>query len=187
MPKSQEHQMRSRSIFVTMLAVPALIALLAWSSLAFANPAAVPSIYLPLLCGARCASRPTLGPEQFEARVIELANEARIAAGCPVAVVSDTLMRATGDWSSYMQATSDYRHSAGDFYPSYGYQGYVLEMIGGGDTPEYAFDRWMASPNHKRGIEYCLKLDDPAYRPDLIYEIGVGYAGAYSTLSIGVR
>jgi uncharacterized protein YkwD len=182
--------MSSRSLFASLLVLLLLaLAPAAWS-MASEQLETVPTVYLPLLCDARCASRatPPENPEAVEARVIELVNEARVAAGCPAATPNDTLMRATGDWSSYMSSTGHYIHSAPDYYSRYGYESSPLENIGAsGPFPELIFEAWMNSTPHRRAIEWCYLPNDPSYRPDQVYEIGVGYAGGYWTLAIGTR
>jgi uncharacterized protein YkwD len=180
--------MRPRRVVLALAGLSLALLALGWAAAARAG-SAPSSIYLPLICGSGCGSQPPVNPEipdPFEARVIELANEARVAAGCPVATVSPLLTRLSGEWSRYMDATRDYGHSPVNYYPDNGYEGIPLEMIGGDAEPEYIFERWMASPLHRAGIEYCIRPGEPEYRPDLIYEIGAGHDG-YWTLVIGVR
>lgn len=132
----------------------------------------------------------TTTPGAFEARMVELVNGARLAAGCPAALSNPILMRAAGDWSAYMARTGDYGHGTPEqFGQKYGaYPGGVMENINGGtNVPEYAFEGWMASPPHRRNLEWCYPATDPSYNPAMIYEIGVGYADGYWTLVIGDR
>jgi len=180
------------------LTLPTLLALLSLVTLVGAQaPATATKVYLPLVACPGCAGNsvlpnPTPAPvdaNAHEARIIQLVNEARVAVGCPAAIPNAVLMQATGDWSAYMAATSDYRHAPGNWYNTYGYpSGLVLENIGGSGYPDYMFEGWMLSSLHKRNIEWCLyHLDDPLYNPAVRYEIGIGYAGGYWTLAIGTN
>ncbi len=191
---------------------PLLLTLLTIAGMLSASPRSAPTgaeaqaaqitIYLPALSCPTCATKtpatpepqPSPAPENpdaFEARMIELVNQARTAAGCPAATPSSILMRAAGDWSAYMSATSDYQHAPSIWYsdPPYLYPtNAVLENIAGGsDSPDYVFSGWMASPAHRGNLEWCYHPDDPSYDPSRLYEIGVGYAGGYWTLAIGDR
>ena len=177
------------------LTLPTLLALLSLVTLVGAQaPATATKVYLPLVACPGCAGNsvlpnPTPAPvdaNAHEARIIQLVNEARVAVGCPAAIPNAVLMQATGDWSAYMAATSDYCHAGFGYYATYGYpSGLVLENIGGGDGPDYMFEGWMLSSLHKRNIEWCYPISDPSYSPAVRYEIGIGYAGGYWTLAIG--
>lgn len=159
--------------------------------------AAAARVYLPVVLCPTCAGAlPTPEPspipiDVLEARMVELVNQARLAAGCPKATLSATLMQATGDWSEYMRANNIGEHTPSDWYtaPPYLYPtNAVLENIAGGsDSADYVFDGWMASALHKRNLEFCYHPDNPSYDPAVFYEIGVGYSGGYWTLAIADR
>lgn len=126
-----------------------------------------------------------------EARMVELVNQARAAAGCPAATPSSTLMQATGDWSVYMQAHNIGEHAPSNWYtePPYLYPtNAVLENIAGGaDSAESIFAGWMGSPLHRRNLEWCYYPDNPSYHEAIYYEVGVGFAGGYWTLALADR
>jgi uncharacterized protein YkwD len=173
----------------------ALIALSALSGAAYAL-AATPTyrVYLPQVSCPNCTGpttppAPTPTPSSYAAQMTTLVNQARAAAGCPAVVANATLMRAAQDWTTTMANTGNYNHSGSTFYSGYGYTGGLFENINGGaDTPEYAFDTWMASPTHRSNMTWCYPTTDPSYNPAMIYEIGVGYAyPGYWTLVIGFR
>jgi len=163
------------------------------------EPTAVTKVFLPLVACPGCTGSvvgptptpsPTpvpVNPDAFEARIIQLVNEARAAVNCPAVTPNASLMQATGDWSAYMARTGDYRHSVvSSYYASYGYTDSVLENIGSSDGPEYIFEDWMRSTFHKRNIQWCYPPGDIAGQ-GAIYEIGIGYDGGYWTLAIGTR
>src|SRR5690606_16377235 len=111
---------------------------LAAAGLSLANAAAENKVYLPVLSCPGCDGpaqqptnppAPTPDPASYAAEMVELVNQARVARGCPAAVVSPTLMRAAQEWSATMASTGNYTHSGGDYYQGYGYKGAVLENI----------------------------------------------------------
>ena len=184
------------------LALPTLLALLAGLAplVGAQAPAATTKVYLPLVACPGCTGsvpRPSptpspttepVNPDAFEARIIQLVNEARATVGCPAVTPNASLMQATGDWSAYMARTGDYQHAPSNWYATYDYPSNgVLENISGGDEPEYVFEGWMLSTFHKRNIQWCYPISDPSYTADRIYEIGIGYDGSYWTLAIGDR
>lgn len=131
-------------------------------------------------------SAPTPDPSAFAGRMVELVNQTRVAAGCPVVTADATLMQAAQEWSSTMATTHSYRHSLGGYYQQAGFPGTTLENIAsGGDAPEYALEGWMLSPPHKANIEFCYPTSNPSYDPRIAYKIGVGYDEGYWTLVIG--
>lgn len=157
-------------------------------------------LYMPLLACPGCSgtsSRPTatprptttpigIAPERLE--VIELVNQARLAAGCPAARVNNTLMAASQGWSEYMDETGDYRHSFGTWYDEeYGYTTPILENIGVSGTAEQIFGAWMESAAHRENMLSCPEHDPNyfPYDPNTIYEIGVGHSNGYWTLGLG--
>lgn len=168
---------------------------LATAGLSLANASAENKVYLPVLSCPDCDGpaaqptnppAPTPDPASYAAEMVELVNQARVAAGCPAAVADPTLMRAAQDWSATMARSGNYTHSGGGYYQGYGYNGLVLENIAGGaETPNYAFQGWMNSPTHKGNLEFCYPASDPSYDPTMPYSIGVGYQDGYWTLAIG--
>ncbi|NTU81866.1 MAG: CAP domain-containing protein [Chloroflexales bacterium] len=156
--------------------------------------------FLPMVSCAGCpgeAVAPTPGPNPtpppvdeatYEAQVIALVNQARVAAGCPAALPNAALMEATGTWSAYMDRTGDYSHGTyAQFQQKYAaYPGWVLENIAGGiATPELVVATWSASPQHQRNMLFCYQPTDPSYNPARQFEIGVGYVNGYWTLALG--
>ncbi|NTU80091.1 MAG: CAP domain-containing protein [Chloroflexales bacterium] len=152
-------------------------------------------VFLPATSCPGCTgptAQPSPTPEDanaFESRMIQLVNEARVAAGCPAATPHPILMSATREWSEYMRANNLGEHAPSDFYTSRGYPtNAVLENIAGGsDIPEYVFDGWMGSPLHRRNLLFCYMPDNPSYDPSVFYEVGVGYSNGYWTLAIADR
>lgn len=153
------------------------------------------SVFLPAVSCPGCTGgdpQPTPeNPDPLEARMVELVNQARAAAGCPAAMPSPTLMRAAGDWSEYMRVHNIGEHAPSNWYSSSPYfypTDAVLENIAGGsDVPDYVFSLWMQSSLHRRNIEFCYHPDNPSYTPDRLYELGAGYSDGYWTLAIADR
>jgi uncharacterized protein YkwD len=169
----------------------------------FAQAAPPPAahIYLPLVNCPTCrgggvvvptaTAIPTATPvpndpeREMENEVIRLINIERVAAGCPAATPHPILMQATRDWSAYMERTSDYRHTDRDYYTRYGWPGGPRENLGGtGPDAAWVVEGWMESPLHRRNLLFCYKPDDPSYRPDRTYWIGVGIVGGYATMAL---
>lgn len=188
------------------LAALVVLALAALSTSAMRGADAANRAYTVYLSGVSCAScegtlpdptrlpspmpvpvTSTPEPSVYAARMIELVNEARVAAGCPAAIPHDALMRGAQAWSEKMDREGIYDHTIGGYYEDFGYTFGPLENIGSGDTPEFALDRWMESALHKRNLEWCYHPDNPSYRPDDVYDIGVGYMDGYWTLAIGTH
>lgn len=185
-----------------LIALTTLTTLIALGYAAYARAAAPTNrIYLPHVSCPTCTGPttspvqptpvpptpvpPTPNPSGYAAQMIVLVNQARAAAGCPAVVANATLMRAAQDWSTTMANTGNYNHSGSTFYSGYGFNGAVLENIGPGATPEYAYEGWMLSAPHKRNIEFCIPTSDPSYDPSMVYHIGVGYDRGYWTLALG--
>lgn len=172
--------------------------LLAVTATTRASGETAPEVYLPLVSCPGCTGgtsaptpSPTPRPDVPGAidQMVELVNQARLAAGCPAALPNAILMRAAQDWSDYVARTFDYRHAPSNWYtnPPYFYPtNSVWENMAVGETPDYAFEGWMGSTLHRRNIELCYKPDDPSYSPNINYDIGVGFAGGYWTLAIGI-
>lgn len=151
------------------------------------------NLYMPLMRCPTCSGGGGTGgenpPSDYPAEVIRLVNIERTEAGCPAALQNQSLMQGTQAWSEYMASSSDYRHSDNGWYPAYGYLHGTLENLGGGDDPYLVVNAWMNSIGHRTNILYCPQHDpiDPAYNPNVVYDIGVGYASGYWTLAIGSR
>lgn len=180
-------------ILLTLMATGLILALHQIAQASSFGAAEARMAYLPavscLACSGRQPTPPAPDPDAYEARMIELVNQARVAAGCPAAGIHPALVQATAEWSDYMSRTGDYSHGTPDQVDErYGpYPGGVLEDISGDGPPEYVFGNWMESPGHRRNLEYCYPPDDPSYRPTMVYDIGVGYVHGYWTLAIGWR
>lgn len=140
---------------------------------------------------------PTVTPDpntgeiwQFRQRMVELVNEARanepLCEG-KLVTIDDNLMRGAQAWSEEMLEVG-MQHSPGDWYFKHGYDGYeggVMENIGGGWFPEEMFEGWWNSPAHKRTIlDGC---DGSGNVRHWNYEIGIGFADGGWTLGIGLR
>lgn len=186
---------RSNPSALVALAALAVLSLLIAAN-ATAGLASTERIYLPLLfcptCAGTPAPTPTRKPDSYspeQLRAVELANQARVAAGCPAASINPKLMQATQAWSEYMLKTSDYRHAPNTWYPAYGYPYGGLENIGGAISPEEIIEGWLGSASHRRNMLWCeeAKPESPEYTALARYEIGVGFADGYWTLKIGIR
>lgn len=183
------------------LPIALALAALAALGLSQALAAARHQVHLPAVACAGCTGAsptvppaptvpptPAPDPAEYAARMVELVNQARVAAGCPAATANDALMRGAQAWSETMASTGNYRHSGGGYYEHYGYPwGYQENIDGGAETPEFAFEDWMSSAPHKGNLEFCYPISDPSYTTARIYEIGVGYDRFYWTLVVGWR
>lgn len=139
-------------------------------------------LYLPIQCAGDCSGRYYAN----RLRAIELANIERAKVGCPAALIADGLMRATQDWSYYMDSNRDFRHALSTHYTQYGYPQGVLENIGLLGLPDQFIEAILASPHHKRNMLYCDYSipGNPEYNPDVYYEIGVGESNGYWVMGI---
>lgn len=119
-----------------------------------------------------------------QAKVLELVNQARAAAGCPALTVNAKLTKAAQDHSADMAAHRNMSHTgsdgsdAGQRITRAGYQWrtYGENVAYGYSSPEQVMEGWMNSPGHKRNILDC------SYK-----EIGIGLAqpGQYWTQDFG--
>lgn len=179
----------------------AVLAVILGSAAYSAGAAGSNKVHLPMLACPGCngpapqpttptvpTPEPTPDTSAYAARMIELVNGARAAVGCPAVTPNAILMRGAQEWSETVARTGNYTHAPGNYYQERGYLGGTAEnMDAGAETPDFAFQNWMASPLHKRNLEWCYPASDPSYSPAMIYEVGVGYAEGYWTLVIGDR
>lgn len=185
---------------------PALIAVLVVITASLSVTLAAPAhkVYLPTVACADCAgsggsvnpspvpspvpTNPPAAPDlaAYRARMVELVNQARAAFGCPLVTPNAYLMERTQAWSETIVATGNAVHAPGGWYD--GYPGGGGENLDGAETPDYAFQNWMASPAHRYRIEAsCYSTSDPSYDPARIYEIGIGFKSGVWTLFVGDR
>ncbi|AZM87353.1 CAP domain-containing protein [Streptomyces sp. W1SF4] len=121
---------------------------------------------------------------EAQAKVLELVNQARAAAGCPALTVNEKLTKAAQDHSADMAAHRNMSHTgsdgsdAGQRITRAGYQWrtYGENVAYGYSSPEQVMEGWMNSPGHRRNILDC------SYK-----EIGIGLAqpGQYWTQDFG--
>ncbi|MFJ3877787.1 CAP domain-containing protein [Streptomyces sp. NPDC090077] len=129
---------------------------------------------------APAAPQASGAPSDEQAKVLELVNQARAAAGCPALTINEKLTKAAQDHSADMAAHRNMSHTgsdgsdAGQRITRAGYQWrtYGENVAYGYSTPEQVMEGWMNSPGHKRNILDC------SYK-----EIGIGLAqpGQYWT------
>ncbi len=126
----------------------------------------------------------------YRLRMVELVNEARanepLCEG-KLVIIDDNLMHGAQAWSEEMLEVG-MQHSPWDWYFKHGYDGYeggVMENVGGGWYPEEMFAGWWNSPAHRRTIlDGC---DGSGRIHSWNYEIGVGMADGAWTLAMGLR
>lgn len=104
---------------------------------------------------------PTEGEAQ-EAKVVELTNQQRAAAGCPALVTDDRLVDSARGHSADMAAQDYFDHKSEDgrsFVDRIKAAGYpkpgAENIAAGQSTPEAVMDGWMKSPGHKANILNC--------------------------------
>ncbi|GLX21504.1 MULTISPECIES: CAP domain-containing protein [Streptomyces] len=121
---------------------------------------------------------------EAQAKVLELVNQARAAAGCPALTVNEKLTKAAQDHSADMAAHRNMSHTGSDgsdpggriTRAGYQWRTYGENVAYGYSSPEQVMEGWMNSPGHKRNILDC------SYK-----EIGIGLAqpGQYWTQDFG--
>jgi uncharacterized protein YkwD len=146
------------------------------------------SLFVPAV-QAQAASRTNVTP--MAARIVELVNARRTAAGLRPLTINATLMNEAQRFSGVQAAMGTISHRGNDgtnagqrlARAGYNWRFYGENLAAGQETPEAVVAAWMASPTHRTnvmsvkareiGIGHTFRADDPSFFFDYyVMEIG---------------
>lgn len=131
------------------------------------------TLYLPLLLRPQPSPTPTptrtptLPPNDFAARVVELVNRERINAGCAPLAPHSALMRAALEHSTDMALNDFFSHTGSDgsqpwdrmTRAGYNWSQAAENIAAGYPSPESVVQGWMNCPGHRGNILNCNLRD----------------------------
>lgn len=128
-------------------------------------------------------AEPPVDLPSLRQQVLARINEARRAAGCPLAVEYAPLTSGAQAWSQHMAAMGASGYSPMGWYQHYGYTSPRLgpgeAVESGPQTPDEVVQAWLNTPSHRK-----ILLDCPytTYH----YEAGIGMSASRWTFALGM-